>query len=148
MSSSAVQVERRVGQRFPFLLPVSFRDAETGMQGVGFTQDVSSRGVLFLTETPLHQGSRIQLTLDMPAEITLGESMRVRCDAQVLRVSRPVGTVPSGNPVSEGKLAVAARLDRYEYIADSLATSPLISSLHPQAPGAGRREGEGKGETT
>jgi hypothetical protein len=86
MMTSPVGVERRIGQRFPFNLPVSLRDVSTSTEGLGFTQDVSSRGVFFFTVMPLSEGAEIELTLKMPSEITLGESMRVRCRGRVLRV--------------------------------------------------------------
>jgi hypothetical protein len=86
MISSPVGVERRIGQRFPFNLPVSLRDVSTAAEGLGFTQDVSSRGVFFFTVMALNEGTEIELTLKMPSEITLGESMRVRCRGHVLRI--------------------------------------------------------------
>jgi hypothetical protein len=85
-TSSPVGVERRIGQRFPFNLPVSLRDVSTSAEGLGFTQDVSSRGVFLFTVMPLSEGTEIELTLKMPSEITLGESMRVRCRGRVLRI--------------------------------------------------------------
>ena len=132
-----MQVERRVGQRFSFLLPVSFREISTGMEGVGITQDLSSRGVFFLTDTAL-QGGEIELTLKMPAEITLGESMRVRCRGQILRMTKPADkdsarSVPGSTGIATaGKMGVAVRLDGYEYLAEpaSSAAFPRVSSLH------------------
>src|SRR5271169_7266058 len=99
MTTPPVQVERRVGQRFPYLLPLSLRQPETSLEGVGFTQDLSSRGVFFFTNAPLSEGSEIELTLRMPSEITLGESMPVRCRGHVLRVVRPA---PTAAPDSSG----------------------------------------------
>jgi len=146
MTASPVRVERRVGQRFPFLLPVSFRDVASGTDGLGFTQDLSSRGVFFFTDTPLQEAAEIELTLNMPSEITLGESMRVRCRGHVLRVVRrsdqglaqssvyvsdayEIKNTETGSPESktsesktpvttipETKIAVAVRLEGYEYL--------------------------------
>ncbi len=139
MTIPPVQVERRVGQRFPFLLPVSLRDVTSGAEALGFTQDISSRGVFFFTEMPLQEGASIELTLNMPSEITLGASMRVRCRGQVLRVVRPStkGLISMVQPVSlaETKIGVAVRLDGYEYLpdaAESAATFPRISALHAE----------------
>jgi PilZ domain-containing protein len=147
-TTAPVQVERRVGQRFPFLLPVSFRVTTTGVEGLGFTQDLSSRGVFFLTGAALHEGDEIELTLTMPAEITLGENMRVRCRGRILRVvktpdrelpkvSQDVLTqIPSSAsappPATETKIAVAVRLEHYEYLPDSSAVlaPPRIAVLH------------------
>ena len=89
MTTSPVGIERRVGQRFPYLLPLSLRQPSTSVEGVGFTQDLSSRGVFFFTNAVLIEGSEIELTLRMPSEITLGESMPVRCRGRILRVVRP-----------------------------------------------------------
>src|SRR6201998_3605091 len=138
MPSSPVRVERRVGQRFPYLLPVSLRQLSDDVEGVGFTQDLSSRGVFFYTDAPLTEGSEIELTLRMPSEITLGESMPVRCRGRILRIVRPVAG--AGRPLPEAdrtetKIGVAVRFDGYEYLAEtaeSCNTFPRVASLHPQ----------------
>jgi hypothetical protein len=149
MTTDLAQVERRIGQRFPFLLPVSFRVIGSGIEGVGFTQDLSSRGVFFLTAASLHDGDEIELTLTMPSEITLGESMRVRCRGRILRTLKPSDRVfrlpdevlaadpPSGSgpgPAAEIKIGVAVRLEGYDYLPDSNSGSdfPRVSVLHPQ----------------
>ncbi len=132
MPSSPVRVERRVGQRFPYLLPVSLRQLSDSVEGVGFTQDLSSRGVFFFTDAPLTEGAEIELTLRMPSEITLGESMPVRCRGRILRVVRPAGSPSNSASVgAETKIGVAVRLECYEYLADSSAV-PLtrVSALH------------------
>lgn len=139
MTTPSLQVERRAGQRFPFLLPVSLRDVLTGTEALGFTQDISSRGVFFYTEMPLQEGAAIELTLNMPSEITLGASMRVRCRGRVLRVVRPSAKGillpdPDLSP-AETKIGVAVRLEGYEYLpdaAESQAAFPRISGLHGQ----------------
>jgi hypothetical protein len=124
-------VERRVGQRFPYLLPLSLRQPATSLEGVGFTQDLSSRGVFFFTDAPLTAGSEIELTLRMPSEITLGESMPVRCRGRILRVVRPSA---AGISVAQGetKIGVAVRFEGYEYLpeSDSSAIVSRVSALH------------------
>lgn len=143
MSSSPVRVERRVGQRFPYLLPLSLRAAES-IEGVGFTQDLSSRGVFFFTDVHLSEGAEIELTLRMPSEITLGESMPVRCRGRILRVTRPNAQFQGTS--AETKIGVAVRLECYEYLPEeSSAPYARLASLHshheedqPLAQGAGR----------
>jgi hypothetical protein len=134
MATSPVQVERRVGQRFPFLLPVSLRDPSSGLEGLGFTQDLSSRGIFFFTDAALHEGAEIELTLNMPSEITLGESMRVRCRGRILRVvKRSDPGLPEVPAQSETQVGVAVRFDGYEYLsesADVAATFQRVASLH------------------
>src|ERR1700734_4460449 len=89
MTTPPVRVERRAGQRFPYLLPLSLRQLSPGIEGFGVTQDLSSRGVFFFTDVPLLEGAEIEITLKMPSEITLGENMRVRCRGHVLRIVKP-----------------------------------------------------------
>jgi len=139
MTTPPLQVERRVGQRFPYLLPLSLRQSSTCLEGVGFTQDLSSRGVFFFTDAPLTEGTEIELTLRMPSEITLGESMPVRCRGRILRIVRPLAKSTAGSPEQVPlKIGVAVRLDGYEYLpesADSLAASPRVSTLHSHHDG-------------
>ena len=133
MTTPPIGVERRVGQRFPYLLPLSLCQPATNLQGVGFTQDLSSRGVFFFTDAPLIAGTEIEITLRMPSEITLGESMPVRCRGHILRVVRPSGGT-SFSSQGETKIGVAVRLEGYEYLpeSESGATFPRVSTLHPQ----------------
>ena len=137
MTTPPVRVEHRIGQRFPYLLPVSFRETGSGGEGVGFTQDVSSRGVFFLTDATLGEGSEIELTLKMPSEITLGEDMRVRARGRVLRVVGPrPGSLKnsSGSVCAETKIGVAVCFDRYEYLpelAETVSSFSRVEALHP-----------------
>jgi hypothetical protein len=132
MTTPPLQVERRVGQRFPYLLPTSFRQTSDGIEGVGFTQDLSSRGVFFLTDAPLTEGSEIELTLRMPSEITLGQSMPVRCKGHILRIVHPNGTSAPTSSAAKAKIGVAVRLECYEYLAECDDSHIRVASLHPR----------------
>jgi PilZ domain len=149
MTNPPVGVERRIGQRFPFNLPVSLRDVASAADGVGFTQDLSSRGAFLVTDMALREGVEVELTLRMPAEITLGENMRVRCRGVVLRIVTsedrkysPV-TFPgakSGDIKGENQIGVAVCLKGYEYlpeVEDGSAAFRRISALH--SPGETER---------
>jgi hypothetical protein len=145
MTAPSVSVERRIGQRFAFNLPVSLLDVATGAEGLGFTQDLSSRGAFLFTDMAFREGAEIELTLRMPSEITLGENMRVRCRGRVLRIVKPADTgwKPAASAGSETRLAgaksaetkigVAVCLKGYEYLPDtedSSADFRRISALH------------------
>lgn len=139
MTTLPVRVERRVGQRFHYLLPVSIRQcsASSSVESAGFTQDLSSRGVFFFTDAALTEGAEVELTLRMPSEITLGESMRVRCRGRILRVVKPVASAHDSSPSvrAETKIGVAVRLEGYEYLPEATGSSARfarVSSLHPQ----------------
>jgi PilZ domain len=143
MTTPPVGVERRIGQRFAFNLPVFLRDVATAVEGLGFTQDLSSRGAFLFTDVALSEGAEVELTLKMPSEITLGENMRVRCRGRVLRIVRPADTnwkpaTDSGTQLAdckaaETKIGVAVCLKRYEYlpeVEDGSADFRRISALH------------------
>ena len=141
MIAPLVGVERRIGQRFSFNLPVSLRDIASDTRGLGFTQDLSSRGVFLFTVMPLAESAEIELTLQMPSEITLGESMRVRCRGRVLRVIRSLENTET--KIDEGKFGVAVCLTDYEYLPssdDSSADFRRISALHTPAETERRAE--------
>jgi hypothetical protein len=144
MTTPPVGVERRAGQRFAFNLPVSVRDVPNSTEGLGFTQDLSSRGAFFFTDMPLNEGAEIELTLRMPSEITLGENMRVRCRGRVLRIVKAgdedKDRTISGNETgaidirtTQTKIGVAVCLSGYEYLPDeddNPAEFRRISALH------------------
>jgi len=110
MSTEPLRVERRKRQRFTFHLPVSVRLSGQEQEGYGFTQDLSAAGTLFYTEFPLSEGDAVELTLQMPSEVTLTESARVRCTGRVMRVMPPVGGTACG---------VAVHFERYEFLPES-----------------------------
>jgi PilZ domain len=129
MTTTPDRLERRCGQRFDVHIPVSVRLSDSQHESCGFTQDLSARGTFFYTDFPLAPGEAVEVTLLMPSEITLGESMRVRCQGTVLRVVQPsVGT----------RLGVAVHFMGYEYLTEPAAPEvsdsfSRISSLHGHA---------------
>jgi hypothetical protein len=127
--TTSSRFERRAGQRFSYLIPVALHQPANEIDGHGFTQDVSSRGVFFFTDAALTEGAEIELTLCMPSEVTLGDAMRVRCRGRILRVVRPVPGVVG----AETKIGVAVRFEGYEYLPESLeapASFTRVSALH------------------
>jgi hypothetical protein len=102
--------EKRATRRFALRLPVSVRYGEPADEHAAQTRDVSARGICFYLDSAIQAGSAIDFTLTLPPEITLTESIRVRCKGRVVRVE-------GGNPV--GKMAVGAVIDEYEFLAES-----------------------------
>ena len=102
--------DKRATRRFALRLPVRVRYGENGQERETQTRDVSARGVCFYLDSEIQAGSGIDFTLTLPPEITLTESIRVRCRGRVLRVEG--GT-------TNGKMAVAAVIDEYEFLADT-----------------------------
>jgi hypothetical protein len=109
MSTDQVSFERRAAQRFDFQIPVSIRLTKNQTESAGFTQDLSARGALLYTDLAVAEGDAVELTLSMPSEITLTESMRVRCRGKVMRVSADR---------AGAKFGVAVLLEGYEYLTE------------------------------
>jgi hypothetical protein len=101
------RIERRCAQRFSeYQVSVVLRTLD-GQTGTAFTLDLSSRGALLWTDFELRADQLVDMTLVMPSEITLTEEMSVRCRARVLRSQR------DGD---RGKLALAVRIEHYDYL--------------------------------
>jgi hypothetical protein len=105
------QEEKRAARRFALRIPVSVaRGEETNYGESAEIRDVSARGISLYLDAPIEQGSPIGFTLTLPPEITLTESIRVQCKGHVVRIE--------GNSV-EGKMAVAAVIEEYEFLPQS-----------------------------
>ena len=104
--------DKRSTRRFALHLPVSVRYAEGEEPHQAQTRDVSARGICFFVESGIQAGSPIDFTLTLPPEITLTESIRVRCKGHVVRVE-------GGTPAA--KMAVAAVIEEYEFLTEGEA---------------------------
>jgi len=103
--------EKRATRRFALRLPVSVTYSENGSQEkTAQTRDVSARGICFYLDSAIAAGSAIEFTLTLPPEITLTESIRVRCKGKVVRVD---------NNGPANKVAVAAVIDEYEFLSEN-----------------------------
>ena len=99
------RLERRSAQRFDVLLPVAVHF--DGRTIPAFTQNLSGRGIFFYTEAAIPAGALVELTFSMPSEVTLGESMPVRCRGRVLRAAPPQAGQRNG---------IAVQLESYQYL--------------------------------
>lgn len=73
----------------------------------GETRNVSSGGVLFLTDTPIAVGELIEYLVTLPSSNDEG-TVRVRCRGKVVRRD-------SAMPAAGG-CTVAATVERYEFV--------------------------------
>jgi len=102
------QQERRGTRRFGLRLPVSVNYNQSTTQDAAATsRDVSARGICFYVDSAVEAGAPIEFTLTLPPEITLTESIHVRCKGKVVRVDEPG---------QDGKVAVAAVIEEYEFL--------------------------------
>src|SRR5215813_7796413 len=110
MTQSATRVEQRANRRFSLRLPVSIRYTEGRAEEIpAETQNVSAQGIFFNVRSKLAEGARIEFTMTLPPEVTLTDSIRVRCQGKVVRVD---------NSGSGPEVGVAAVIEQYDFIAD------------------------------
>jgi PilZ domain-containing protein len=103
--------EKRATRRFALRLPVAVSYGDNGTQEkTAQTRDVSARGICFYVDASISSGAPIEFTLTLPPEITLTEAIRVRCKGKVVRVD---------SMGANGKVAVAAVIDEYEFLSES-----------------------------
>lgn len=102
--------EQRNTRRFSLRLPVAVKVQNAEMQELpAHTKDVSARGIYFFIDAPVEAGSQIEFVLTLPPEVTLTESIRVRCRGQIVRVERQ-------SAASGGRLGVAAAIESYDFV--------------------------------
>ena len=108
MAEAQEEKEKRAARRFALRIPVSVaRDKDTKYSESAEIRDVSARGICLYLDSPIEQGSPIGFTLTLPPEITLTESIRVQCKGRVVRIE---------DNATEGKMAVAAGIEEYEFL--------------------------------
>jgi len=108
--AETTQENKRATRRFALRLPMSVTYSQAGEQEkAAQTRDVSARGICFYLDSAIATGSAIEFTLTLPPEITLTESIRVKCKGRVVRVD-------DATPGS--KVAVAAVIDEYEFLSE------------------------------
>ena len=93
-------------RRFSMQLPVQVKSAEKNDEVIAVTKDVSARGVYILLDSELAPDTPIEFTLTLPPEITMTQSIRVRCKGKVVRVDHD----------TPGKVGVAALIDHYHFL--------------------------------
>ncbi len=105
-------VEQRKSKRFNIKAPV--RIVRSGLRpliGDGETRNLSSAGVLFVSDTKVDVGEAIEyvITLSQGGEPNL---VNLHCLGKVTRMELPSPPTENGN----GPFEVAATLERYEFV--------------------------------
>ena len=97
--------DQRSMRRFSMQLPVQVTPRD-GQEVLAVTKDVSARGVFIYVDSDLAENTPIEFTLTLPPEITMTQSIRVRCKGKVVRVDRE----------QTGKIGIAAMIDHYQFL--------------------------------
>jgi hypothetical protein len=99
--------ERREARRFNMTLPMRVLPRQRHEQELqGQTRDVSYRGLYFLSDAKFEPGTEIDFVLTLPLQVSPNGDVNIRCQGEIIRVE------PSGN----GRIGVAAKIHRYEFV--------------------------------
>ncbi len=102
MSSS----ERRIDTRVNICVPLRFRvlNSPESTEETAESENISQRGMYFLTTVPLKVGTPVEVSLRMPQELAGKMSSDVKCVARVVHV----------RPSAGGKAGIGLHVERYE----------------------------------
>jgi hypothetical protein len=99
--------DRREARRFTMSLPVRVLPREAkGHELDAHTRDVSYRGLYFLADANFVIGSEIEFVITLPQQVTQSGDVNIRCLGSVVRIE----------PTENGRLGVAAKIARYEFM--------------------------------
>ena len=81
------QQERRHSERFSLGMPltVQWTNGSERRRAQTVAQDVSSGGVYFFLPEAIPDGTAVEVEMTLPAQVTLGTPMRVRCQGRIQR---------------------------------------------------------------
>jgi PilZ domain len=99
--------ERREARRFTMSLPMRVLPREAkGHELEAQTRDVSYRGLYFLTAANFEIGNEIEFVITLPQQVTQSGDVNIRCLGEVVRIE----------PTENGKVGIAAKIARYEFM--------------------------------
>ena len=70
------------------------------------TRDVSYRGLYFLADSKFDVGSEIEFVITLPQQVTQSSDVNIRCTGEIVRIE----------PVENGRVGIAAKIARYEFM--------------------------------
>ncbi len=99
--------ERREARRFTMSLPMRVLPREAkGREVDAHTRDVSYRGLYFTADSKFDIGSEIEFVITLPQQVTQSGDVKIRCLGEVVRIE----------PTENGRLGIAAKIARYEFV--------------------------------
>ncbi|HSC45166.1 MAG TPA: PilZ domain-containing protein [Candidatus Acidoferrum sp.] len=99
--------DRREARRFNMTLPMKVLSLDSNAHELkAYTRDVSYRGLYFLAESEFRLGSSIDFIITLPEQVTRSADVNIRCHGQIVRTES----------TQNGKMGVAAKIDRYEFM--------------------------------
>jgi hypothetical protein len=97
-------------RRFAMKLPASVRVSGIPNEFPTETENVSARGIFFYLDRWMTEGSRVEVTMAFPRQVTLTDPVQVKFLARVVRVE---------GERTATRVGVAAVIEEYEFIRPS-----------------------------
>lgn len=105
-------LDQRKAKRFEIRLPVKIlRHGSRPMVGQGETRNLSSRGVLFVSDAGLTAGERLEYVIRLPGGPGVAAAVELFCLGKVVR-TEPLTEATGDSP----KYSIAVTLERYEFL--------------------------------
>jgi hypothetical protein len=103
--------ERRRSERFNLGIPltVQWTNGSEQPKAHTVTHDVSSGGVYFFLPEAIPDGAAVEVEMILPTQITLGPSVRVRCQGHIQRCVLKPGE----------SAGIATMIEKYEFLSGS-----------------------------
>jgi hypothetical protein len=99
--------DRREARRFTMSLPMRVLPREArGHELDAHTRDVSYRGLYFLADANFEVGSKIEFVITLPQQVTQSGDVNIRCLGEIVRIE----------PTENGRVGIAAKIARYEFM--------------------------------
>ena len=99
--------DRREARRFTMSLPMRVLPREAkGHELDANTRDVSYRGLYFLADSNFEVGGEIEFVITLPQQVTQLGDVNIRCLGEVVRIE----------PTDNGRVGIAAKIARYEFM--------------------------------
>ena len=106
-------MEQRRTRRFQLQLPLFIvRSGAARVELAGRTRNISSGGVLFITEREPDFGGPIEYVITLTRDAT--QMVNLRCMGKIVRADR----VDPGRDETSPAYRIAATLERYEFVRD------------------------------
>ena len=98
-------------RRFPAKLPVDVQLEDGSVHKEVQSRDVSGRSIYLELAAPVDVGSRLELLVKLPEQVTKGEPVQVRCFGKVARVERRFG--------GDDQVGIGATIERFVFVDES-----------------------------
>lgn len=98
--------DRRALRRFAVQIPASVRVSGIPFEFATQTENISAQGLFFYLDRWMSKGTRVEVMMAFPPQVTLAEPQYVRLQARVVRVE----------PLTFERVGVAAVIDGHEFL--------------------------------